>query len=203
MTYVTTQSGLDALVGPVGEASRLKESPRLSAAYTKWIEHSPFAVLATSGPQGLDASPRGDPAPLVRVRDPQTLLLPERRGNNRIDSLRNLIHDPRVALIFFVPGVRETLRVNGTARICVTEELLASFAVSGRPPTCVLEIRIESVYFQCARALQRATLWEAHSPSPARDVPTPGQMLDELSGGHIDGQRYDLELPGRQAKSLY
>lgn len=201
MTYVTSQSGLDALVGPVAEASKIKESPRLSAAYTKWIEHSPFAVLATSGPQGLDASPRGDPAPLVRVRDAQTLLLPERRGNNRIDSLRNLIHDPRVALIFFVPGVRETLRVNGTARICVNKELLASFAVSGRPPVCVLEIGVESVYFQCARALQRATLWNI--TSPPRDVPTPGRMLDELSGGRIDGQRYDVELPERQARTLY
>lgn len=201
MTYVTSQSGLDTLVGPVAEASRIKESPRLSAAYAKWIEHSPFAVLATSGPQGLDASPRGDPAPLVRVRDAQTLLLPERRGNNRIDSLHNLIHDPRVALIFFVPGVHETLRVNGTARICVNEALLASFAVSGRPAVCVLEIGIESVYFQCARALQRATLWNASSPS--RDAPTPGRMLDELSGGRIDGQRYDAELPERQARSLY
>jgi len=203
MTYLTQTSELAALFGPVGEASLIKESPRLTDAYRRWIEQSPFAVLATSGPGGLDASPRGDPAPLVRVRDAQTLLLPERRGNNRIDSLRNLMHDPRVALIFFVPGVKETLRVNGRARIAVEPGLLESFAVEGKAPVCVIEVAVEAVYFQCARALQRARLWEA-APENAKDrVPSPGQMLEELSRGGIDGQWYDLELPGRQAKTLY
>jgi len=203
MTYLTRQSELDALFGPVGDASRVKESPQLSAAYRRWIEHSPFAVLATSGPDGLDASPRGDPSPLVRIRDAHTLLLPERRGNNRIDSLRNLLYDPRVALIFFVPGVRETLRVNGKARICLDSTLLDSFAVDGKAPICLLEIAIESVYFQCARAVQRAHLWSAGSDAVSTDVPTPGQMLEELSRGGIDGDRYDLELPVRQARTLY
>lgn len=203
MNYLTRPSELDALFGPVSEASRVKEAPSLTDAYQRWIEQSPFAVLATAGSDGLDASPRGDPAPLVRVRDARTLLLPERRGNNRIDSLRNLLHDPRMALIFFVPGVRETLRVNGKARICVDSGLLHSFAVDGKAPVCLLEIAIESVYFQCARAIQRGQLWPEASGEGRRGVPTPGQMLEELSRGGIDGQRYDLELPERQAKTLY
>ncbi|MBX3610012.1 MAG: pyridoxamine 5'-phosphate oxidase family protein [Hydrogenophaga sp.] len=202
MTYLSTESELDALFGPVGEASRVKETPRLSAAYRQWIQRSPFAVLATVGPGGLDASPRGDPAPLVRIVDDQTLLLPERRGNNRVDSLRNLLHDPRMALIFFVPGVRETLRVNGRARIGTDPALLAALAMQGQAPKCVLEIAIDSVFFQCARAVQRASLWSADHAS-AGEVPTPGQMLAELSAGGIDGQRYDGELPARQAATLY
>jgi PPOX class probable FMN-dependent enzyme len=201
MTYVQTREELESLFGEVGEASRRKEVATLHPVYRAWIEQSPFAVLATSGPDGLDTSPRGDPAPLVRIQDERTLLLPERRGNNRIDSLRNILHDPRVSLIFFVPGVRETLRVNGTARICVEPGLLAGLAMQGQPPRCIIEVSVQAVYFQCARALLRSSLWSPVAQRPA--VPSAGQMLESLTSRAIDGQAYDQALPSRQAGSLY
>ncbi|HEY0061091.1 MAG TPA: pyridoxamine 5'-phosphate oxidase family protein [Telluria sp.] len=199
---ITDLPALEALFGAVGEASISKETTSLCAVYRQWIEASPFAVLATVGPLGLDASPRGDPAPLVKVLDEHTLLLPERRGNNRIDSLRNIVADPRVALIFLIPGVGETLRVNGQARISIAPERLAELALQGKAPTCVIEIHIESVFFQCARAVQRARLWRERTDAPI-DVPTAGAMLAALSAGQIDGTQYDLALPQRQRDTLY
>lgn len=193
-------AALERLFGPVGEASLRKEVRRLHPVYRRWIEASPFAVLATSGPDGLDASPRGDPAPLVTIVDDQTLWLPERRGNNRIDSLRNLLDDPRVALLFLVPGTGETLRVNGRARILTTASLLQRLAINGAEPHCVIEIAVDTVYFQCARALQRSRLWADHDPAA---VPTAGQMLAALTGDEIDGDAYDRELPQRQRSTLY
>lgn len=203
MEYITTIGRLEALFGAVGEASLRKEVPVLHPIYTAWIERSPFAVLATHGPNGLDTSPRGDPAPLVRVQDERTILLPERRGNNRIDSLRNVLSDPRVSLIFFIPGVRETVRVNGTAKICVEPSLLERCALNGQVPTCVLEVTVATVFFQCARALVRASLWSADSLAAKPDVPTAGQILSALTNNAIDGITYDKELPDRQAKTLY
>ncbi len=170
--------------------------------YRRWIEASPFAVLATSGPHGLDASPRGDPAGFVVVEDDKTLLFPERRGNNRIDSLRNILADPRVALLFLIPGVGETLRVNGRATISVDPVLLDRLAMDGKRPQCVLRISVEQVFFQCARAMQRSRLWSTGAERPA-GVPTAGEMLQALTEGGIDGKRYDEELPGRQRTTLY
>ena len=129
---------LQSLFGPVGDASIRKEVSVLHPVYQRWSAQSPFAVLATSGPGGLDASPRGDPAGFAVVHDERTLLLPERRGNNRIDSLRNIIGNPHVALLFLIPGIGETLRVNGRARVLAGPAVLAPFAVGGRPPTCVV-----------------------------------------------------------------
>src|SRR6187549_1692158 len=149
--HITRLDQLTALFGEVGEASRRKEVDHLHPVYRQWIEASPFAVLATSGPDGLDTSPRGDPAGLVTVQDERTLLLPERRGNNRVDSLKNILVDPRVSLIFLIPGVGETLRVNGRARISTQPELLQRLAMDGKPPQCVLVIGVEAVFFQCAR----------------------------------------------------
>ncbi|RYY93937.1 MAG: pyridoxamine 5'-phosphate oxidase family protein [Comamonadaceae bacterium] len=199
---VTTVEALQSLFGPVGEASLRKEVPTVVPAYRRWIEASPFAVLATSGPGGLDASPRGDPAGFVVVHDEHTLLLPERRGNNRIDSLRNILADPRVALLFLIPGVGETLRVNGRADISVDPALLQRLAMDGKPPQCVLVIHVDTVFFQCARAMQRSGLWSAPAERPL-DVPTPGELLQALTADAIDGARYDAELPARQRASLY
>ena len=162
---------------------------------------SPFTVLATSGPGGLDASPRGDPAGFAVVHDERTLLLPERRGNNRIDSLRNIVADPRVGLLFLIPGVGETLRVNGRARISVDPALLERMAMQGKPPQCVLVVAVETVFFQCARAITRSALWSGASPSGG--VPTAGEMLQALTDAAIDGAQYDRELPARQQKTLY
>jgi PPOX class probable FMN-dependent enzyme len=204
MTHaIDTIEQLEALFGEAGEASLKKEVPWLHPSYQALIAASPFAVLATTGPGGLDASPRGDPPGFVAVQDEKTLLLPERRGNNRIDSLRNIVADPRVALLFLIPGVGETLRVNGRARITTEPGLMARFAMEGKLPQCVIEIRVESVFFQCARAIQRSKLW---APLPAefrREVPTPGAILSALTDAAFDGESYDRELPARQRRTLY
>ncbi|MES2840552.1 MAG: pyridoxamine 5'-phosphate oxidase family protein [Pseudomonadota bacterium] len=193
-------ASLRSLFGAVGDASVRKEVSRLHPVYQRWIEASPFAVLATVRPDGLDASPRGDPPGLVTVQDEHTLLLPERAGNNRIDSLKNILADPRVALLFFVPGVGETVRVNGRARISVAPDLLQRLAMDGKPPRCVLVITVETVFFQCARAMNRASLWETHEPA---QVPSAGDMLAALTHNAIDGVAYDRALPARQRDTLY
>jgi PPOX class probable FMN-dependent enzyme len=177
--------------------------PTLHPHYRAMIQASPFAVLATSGPGGLDVSPRGDPAGFVHVRDERTLLLPERRGNNRIDSLRNIVADPRVALLLLIPGVGETLRVSGRATISVEPALLERFAMNGQPPKCVIEIAVDAAYFQCARAIQRSKLWQPVPADSARPVPTAGAMLEALTQAAIDGAAYDRELPQRQRTTLY
>jgi PPOX class probable FMN-dependent enzyme len=199
---ITDLASLEALFGPVAPPSIAKEADHLHPLYAQWIEHARFGLLATSGPHGLDISPRGDAAPLVRIIDEHTLLLPERRGNNRIDSLRNLIANPRMSLIFLIPGVGETLRVRGRAEICVDPELLASFAVEGKKPMCVLRISVDKVFFQCGRSILRSRLWHVEEHATAR-VPTPGAVLAALTQGGIDGDTYDRSLPQRQRESLY
>ena len=200
---VETQAELEALLGPVGEASLRKESPTLHPHYQAMVRASPFAVLATSGPGGLDASPRGDPAGFVHVHDERTLLMPERRGNNRADSLHNIVDDPRVGLLFLIPGVGETLRVNGRATISVEPALLERFRMQGQLPKCVLVIAVETVFFQCARAIARSNLWQPVSPDAERSVPTPGAMLEALTAAAIDGADYDSNLSERQRTTLY
>ncbi|XLZ73136.1 pyridoxamine 5'-phosphate oxidase family protein [Massilia sp. SR12] len=200
---IDTLEQLEVLFGEVGQASIQKEQSFIHPHYRAMIEASPFAVLATSGPGGLDASPRGDAPGFVVVEDERTLLLPERRGNNRIDSLRNLIADPRIGLLFLIPGAGETLRVNGTARISVAPELLQRFAVDGKPPKCVLVIRVETTYFQCARAIQRSRLWESSADSLRAGLPSPGTMLADFSNAQINAEQYDRELPERQRTTLY
>ena len=203
MNYLNSIEELEKMFEPVGEASLLKEVTALHPVYRAWIEKSPFAVLATMGPNGMDTSPRGDPAPIVRIQDERTILLPERRGNNRIDSLRNILHNPNVSLIFFVPGVRETVRVNGSARICVEPRLLADFAMQGQLPKCIVEVSVEAVYFQCGRALLRSSLWSEAQIASRPLVPTPGQMLAAVTADAMGGKAYDDALPARQANSLY
>lgn len=200
---LTSLAQLAALYGQPSEASRVKESPVLTPAYRALLEASPFAVLATSGPGGLDASPRGDPAPVLAVQDERTLLLPDRRGNQRIDSLRNIVADPRVALLCLVPGTAETLRVNGRARLSTDPALCRRLAMDGKLPACVVVIDIERVFFQCARALLRSQLWQP-AGWPARDgLPSAGQMLAEATAGRFDGAAYDAALPQRQRDTLY
>lgn len=200
---INTISELESLFDVVGEVSIKKEVSYLHPAYQAMISASPFAVLATVGPDGLDVSPRGDPPGFVHVQDEHTLLLPERRGNNRVDSLRNILTDPRVALFFMIPGIGETLRVNGRARISVDPGLLARFAVQDKLPKCVLEISVETVFFQCARAIQRSKLWEGISDEVRKSVPTPGAILQSLTNSEVDGSTYDQELPARQRSTLY
>lgn len=200
---ITTAGQLEELYGPVGEASIQKEVSFIHPQYRAMIEASPFAILATSGPGGLDTSPRGDLPGFVAVEDEKTLLLPERRGNNRIDSLRNILTDPRVALLFLIPGIGETLRVTGTAGITTAPALLERFSMEGKLPRCVLVVSVETVFFQCARALHRSKLWQPETWSASGSVPSPGKILAALSESRIDGEKYDRELPGRLLSTLY
>lgn len=180
-----------------------KVADHVHPLYRPYIEASPFAVLATRGPHGLDTSPRGDAPGFVTVADERTLLLPDRRGNQRIDSLRNLVHDPHCALLFLIPGVAEALRVNGSARISAHPALCERLSMQGKPAQSVLVIAVASVYFQCARAIQRAGLWDPARHVARGTLPSPGAILQCLSQGGIDGDTYDAALPARQAATLY
>lgn len=194
---------LERLYGAPAAASVKKEVAYVHPLYRKFIEAAPFALLATSGSERMDLSPRGDSAGFVRVHDANTLLLPDRRGNNRIDSLRNILHDPRVALLFLIPGIGETLRVVGKASIHLDPDLLRAFCVDGKPPRSVLVIKVEAAFFQCSRAVLRSSLWD-HSRHVARDdLPSPGKILAEVSDRAIDGLKYDADLPERLKSTLY
>ena len=192
---------------PPSDASLIKESAVITDTYRTLIEAAPFVALASSGPEGLDCSPRGDLNGFVRIHDPKTLMIPDRRGNNRIDTLRNIVRDPRIALLFLIPGSGTTLRVNGTAQLSIEPELLNSFAEQGKPPRSVIVIHIETIYFQCARAIMRAKLWDPASQIDPKSLPSAGDILSEQSIARIDdpfdGGAYDAEWPGRAAKSLW
>jgi hypothetical protein len=202
MSVVRTVAELEAIYGVTSEASQIKVSHRLTEGYRRLVEASPVVALATCGPEGLDCSPRGDPGQVISIRDDRTLLLPDRRGNNRIDSLRNIVRDSRVALLFLLPGSNSTLRVNGTAEISVEPELLASLAMEGKPPRSVIVITVGEIYFQCARALMRARLWEQEAWPDASGLPTPGALMRELKQD-FDGRTYDREWPERAKNSLW
>lgn len=200
---LTTIEELEAVYGTPKEASLIKEIDYISDHYRAFIDASPFVILSTVGPEGLDSSPRGDPAGFVTVEDEKTVLLPDRRGNNRIDSLRNIVRDPRVSLIFLVPGVGETLRINGQAEISVDPNLLSRFEMQGKPPRSVLRITVERVYFQCQKALARSKLWDPDTQIPRTQLPTAGQILKSLTQGQFDGDGYDAAYPERMKREIY
>ncbi|TRC90203.1 pyridoxamine 5'-phosphate oxidase family protein [Mesorhizobium sp. WSM4310] len=203
MSLITTVEQLEALYGVPGEASLVKELDHVIPEYAAFVEASPFVALATSGPEGLDCSPRGDLAGFVRIVDPKTLIMPDRRGNNRADSLRNIIQDPRVGLLFLVPGSGTTLRINGRARITTDAELCASFMVDGKAARSVTVIDVDSVYFQCARAIVRSELWNPAKHVDPKSLPTPGKILEITSRKNIDGGAYDKEWPERAKKTMW
>jgi PPOX class probable FMN-dependent enzyme len=203
VTIIRSLDALDAIYGSPGETSTVKEVDHITPAYRAWIEAAPFVALATAGPEGLDCSPRGDRGCVVRVPDPRTVLLPDRRGNNRIDSLRNIVRDPRVGLLFLIPGAGTTLRINGRAHLDTDPALCDSFAVEGKAPRSVIVIRTEAVYFQCARAVIRAGLWQQEAHVDLAALPTPGQILQSMSEARIDGAAYDAEWPARAAASMW
>jgi len=172
MSIIATIEELEAIYGHPNEASTVKVADRVTPPYRVLIEKSPFAALATAGPEGLDCSPRGDLPGFVRIHDETTLMMPDRRGNNRIDSLRNIVRDPRVALLFLIPGSGNTLRVNGCAHLSRDAELLASFKVDGKAPRTVIVMGVEEIYFQCARAIVRADLWNPDKRVDPKTLPT-------------------------------
>jgi PPOX class probable FMN-dependent enzyme len=194
---------LEPLFEAPKEPSIVKELDHIDANYRAMIAASPFFVLATAGTGGLDCSPRGDPPGFVEVLDDKTLVIPERRGNNRVDSLRNLMVDPRVALLFLIPGWGETLRVNGRARVNADPEALARFTMHGKTPKLVLVVSVDAVYFQCSRAIVRSDLWNGEKHVSRGAVPTAGKILSDASACRIDGEQYDRELPGRVKTTLY
>lgn len=200
---IDTIEQLEAIYGRPQEASVVKQVDRLTDEYRAIVEGSPFAALATVGPEGLDCSPRGDFPGFVRVVDDRTLVMPDRRGNNRIDGLRNIVRDPRVALLFLVPGLGVTLRVNGRARISADPDLLARFAVDGHAPRSALVIAVEAVFFQCARAVIRSRLWDPAAQVDPKSLPTPGKMLAAITEERVGGETYDREWPGKAAKTLW
>jgi len=203
MSTITTLDELEAIYGQPLEQSLIKEVPCVTPHYRAMIEASPFALLATSGPEGLDCSPRGDLPGFVRVHDERTLMLPDRRGNNRTDSLRNIVRDPRVALLFLIPGVGNTLRVNGRAHLSTDPNLLESFVVEGKSPRSVVVIQVESAYFQCARALVRSDLWNPDKHRDLDSLPTSGQILAALSENRLGGAEYDRTWCDRAGKTLW
>jgi uncharacterized protein len=203
MHCITTLEQLDALYGEPVQAAIAKEIDYISDHYKAFVDKAPFVVLATVGPEGLDCTPRGDPPGFVRVRDKKTVLIPDRRGNNRIDSLRNLVRDPRISLLFMIPGIDNTLRINGRAEISVDPTLCKSFGMEGKLPRSVLVVTAESVYFQCPKALVRSRLWSADAQIPRSALPSTGEMLAALSKGTIDGDEYDRAYPQRLKETIY
>lgn len=201
MNWITTLDDLHRHYGQPAEASTVKVTPHLIPAYRDWIDRARFCVLTTVGPEGADGSPRGDEGPVVAVLDPQTLALPDWLGNNRIDSLRNIVRDGRVSLMFLIPGTLNALRVNGTARLTADPDLRARFDRAGKQPRTVIVIRIAEVYSQCARALIRSALWTSGDQSAG--LPTVGDMLREITEGRIDGRAYDADWPGRAAQTMW
>ncbi len=201
---ITTTAELEKLYSdaPYGPAV-FKEADRITAQYRKLIEAAPFAVLATCGPEGLDCSPRGDPPGFVRVVDEHTLLIPDRRGNNRIDSLRNLVRDPRISLLFLIPGVGETMRINGRAVISTDPKLTESFVFNGKTPKCVLVVTVERAYFQCTKAIIRSKLWDPATQVDRKTLPTPGAILAELTDGKMGGPEHDRLAPERIKETIY
>ena len=203
MTKIVSEAELDALYDAPVPTSILKEVDHITDDYRKFIEASPFAILATSGPEGLDCSPRGDPRGFVRVADSKTLMVPDRRGNNRIDSLRNIVRDPRVALLFLIPGIGTTMRVNGRAHLSADPELCASFAMEGKSPKCVVVITVERAYTQCQKAITRSKLWDSDLHAGKSELPTVGEMMERLSKSNFDGKAYDAECPERMKRTIY
>lgn len=200
---LTTVEQLEAHYGHARGGAVVKEIDHINANYRKLIEAAPFVAIATGGPDGLDCSPKGDPAGFVHVLDDKTLAIPDRPGNNRIDGFRNIVRDPRIALLFLIPGVGETLRVNGRASISIDPDLLQRFAINGKLPRSVMLIHVETAFFHCAKAIVRAKLWDEATKIDRRSLPSTGTIIAELSEGEFGGEAYDREAPERIKAQLY
>lgn len=201
--YITDIAALEAIYGHPGEASLVKVARKMTPEYAAWIAPARFCILSTVGPEGTDASPRGDRDPVVRIVDDQTLLMPDWRGNNRMDSLRNIVADGRVSLMFMIPGQTNVIRVNGRAKLRVDGAICEGFEIAGKHPRSVIEITIQEIYSQCARALMRAEIW---GDAPQLDLPSMGQILAAQTASAatpFDGDSYDREWSGRAAETMW
>lgn len=200
---ITTIEQLEALYGQPAGAAVFKEIDHISAEYRTFIEAAPFFVLASVGPEGVDCTPRGDAPGFVRVADERTLMIPDRRGNNRIDSLRNIVRDPRVSLLFLIPGVGETFRVIGRASISTDPALCESFIFAGKTPRAVVIVSVERVYFQCGKAIIRSRLWDPASLVDRKSLPSNGTILAAITHGKEGGEEYDKAYPARLRETIY
>jgi hypothetical protein len=195
MDWITSLDELHALYGTPGKPALAKVTAHLTPSYRAFLERSRFCILSSVGPEGTDGSPRGDQGPVVRVLDPYTIALPDWKGNERIDTLRNILRDGRVSLIFLIPGSTTAIRINGRARLTADAALCQTFERDGKNPRTVIVIAVEEVYSQCARALQRSAFWTSGDQSAG--LPSVGQMLQEASENAIDGAAYDRERATR------
>lgn len=201
MDYIQNVAALEALYGEPGAPALRKVARRMTPLYRAWIMTSRFCILSTVGPEGTDGSPRGDDGPAVLELDAGTLAMPDWRGNNRLDSLRNIVEDGRVSLMFFVPGSNNVVRVNGMAVLTADPQMRARFERKGRRPATVIVITISEIYTQCARALMRANLWAGEDESA--DLPTVGEILAEMTDGEEGGAPYDTAWPARAAQTMW
>jgi uncharacterized protein len=198
---IRDEASLRAAIGSPTELVLTKIADRLNGLTRQFVERSPFVCVATASPDGgLDVSPRGDPAGFVRILDERTLLLPDRPGNRIADTLTNLLHDPRIALLFVIPGVGDTFRVNGRAQIVDDAELLAPSAVDGKVPRLGIMVAVEEAYTQCSKALIRSDLWNPDRHVDRSELPSSGEILRSLNDGEFDAGKYDRERAERYAR---
>lgn len=200
MKFLDKIAALEALYGPASVGSQRKVAHHLTPSYRRWIEASRFCILSTIGEGGTDGSPRGDDGPVVRVLDPLTLAMPDWRGNNRLDSLRNIVTDGRVSLIFLVPGSQIMVRVNGTAKLTVDDDLRASFAHGGALPATVIVVKLAEVYAQCSRAVMRSGIW---TRDDSEGLPTLGEILADVTAGELGGSDFDADWEKRSLAALW
>ena len=203
--HIKTIAELEALypgVAKISPATLGKETPIINDTYRQLIEAAPFLTIASIGPEGMDCSPRGDGPGFVHIVDERTIAIPDRRGNNRLDTLRNIVGDPRVALLFLIPGLDETLRINGRAHVSVEPALLELFEIEGKQPASAIIVEIDTLFFQCARALKRSRLWDMDAQVDPKTLPTAGQMIHSVISS-FGADEYDAQLQDRQAKTMY
>ncbi|MBV1903518.1 MAG: pyridoxamine 5'-phosphate oxidase family protein [Marinosulfonomonas sp.] len=201
MKFIQSLEELHSHYGTPDDTALRKVASKITPEYRAWISRSRFCVLSTVGPKGTDATPRGDDGPVMQELDERTLAMPDWRGNNRLDALRNIVRDPRASLLFMVAGSKNVVRVNGQARVSVDAHLRARFERNGLRPRSVVVLKIEEVYFQCGRALVRSELWTAGDQSEG--LPTAGQFLAAVTDGAIGGAAYDGEWDERAKKTLW
>lgn len=201
--HITTAEQLESLYGQPVFTALDKEVDHITPHYRQIIGASPFVVLSTVGPEGTDCSPRGDPPGFVQILDDRRVALPDRPGNNRIDSLRNIVRDPRVSLLFLIPGMGETLRINGEAVISTDPDLMAGFAIRGKLPKSVLVVTVDRIYFQCQKALVRSRLWQADAQVDRASLPSAGDIIKELTSAEFDNRQYDADYPERMKRTIY
>ncbi len=206
MNTINSLSELQERYGKTVKQAQWKEIDHINDHYRQFIEASPFLILSTYGNKGIDCSPRGDPPGFVRVIDKNQLLIPDRRGNNRLDSLQNIVANGQVGLIFIVPNVGETIRVSGFAKIIVDQTLCDSFSINNKAPNSVISVKVHKAYYQCQKALVRSALWDSSTYIEREKLPTSGQMAENFSSMHnseFDGDAYDRNYPRHIKKTIY